>query len=155
MATKKRSKKKAVASKGTRKASTAARSGRSSQATSFKDVQLSYLMNGESGLEQLKSSGVSRNVFRRALGTLKASGQSTGAFERWFTQSFGAITSGGRGRRGPQAGDRRDYKTQQIGDTEEFIRLPLSVLGVKKGDLVSVAFDSGAIRVSRPATGHR
>jgi hypothetical protein len=53
-----------------------------------------------------------------------------------------------RGRAGPTAGEERVYKAQCIKEGEPFLRLPLSTLGVGKGDHVRVRFDGRQIVVA-------
>jgi hypothetical protein len=56
-------------------------------------------------------------------------------------------SSGERGRPAAKVGDVRGYKVQQVGDSDPFIRLPVSLLGLAKGQTATVTFDNGVIRV--------
>ncbi|NBV77994.1 hypothetical protein EBR66_07550 [bacterium] len=56
-------------------------------------------------------------------------------------------SSGERGRPAAKVGDVRSYKVQQVGDSDPFIRLPVSLLGLTKGAVATVFFDNGVIRV--------
>jgi hypothetical protein len=56
-------------------------------------------------------------------------------------------SSGERGRPAAKVGESRGYKVQQVGDSDPFIRLPVSLLGLGKGGVAVVTFDNGVIRV--------
>jgi hypothetical protein len=56
-------------------------------------------------------------------------------------------SSGERGRPAARVGESRGYKVQQVGDSDPFIRLPVSLLGLGKGGVATVTFDNGMIRV--------
>ena len=56
-------------------------------------------------------------------------------------------SSGERGRPAAKVGDTRTYKVQQVGDSDPFIRLPVSLLGLGKGGVVAVTFGDGVISV--------
>jgi hypothetical protein len=56
-------------------------------------------------------------------------------------------SSGERGRPAAKVGESRGYKVQQVGDSDPFIRLPVSLLGLAKGGVATVTFDNGVIRV--------
>ena len=56
-------------------------------------------------------------------------------------------SSGERGRPAAKIGESRGYKVQQVGDSDPFIRLPVSLLGLGKGGVAVVTFDNGVIRV--------
>jgi hypothetical protein len=56
-------------------------------------------------------------------------------------------SSGERGRPAAKVGESRGYKVQQVGDSDPFIRLPVSLLGLGKGGVATVTFDNGVIRV--------
>jgi hypothetical protein len=60
---------------------------------------------------------------------------------------FGDDTPGERGRPAAKVGESRGYKVQQVGDSDPFIRLPVSLLGLGKGGVATVTFDNGVIRV--------
>jgi hypothetical protein len=61
---------------------------------------------------------------------------------------FGDDVAGQRGRPAAKVGDTRAYKVQQVGETDPFIRLPVSLLGLAKGTTASVTFENGRIVVS-------
>ncbi len=55
----------------------------------------------------------------------------------------------GNGKAKPAEGEKRTYRAQQLGDTGDvYLRLPLGVMGIKKGDLVEVAFGGKSIGVT-------
>jgi hypothetical protein len=60
---------------------------------------------------------------------------------------FGEGGTGERGRPSAKIGESRGYKVQQVGDSDPFIRLPVSLLGLAKGGTATVTFDNGVIRV--------
>ena len=64
-----------------------------------------------------------------------------------LADSLAPETSGERGRPAAKVGESRAYKVQQVGDSDPFIRLPVSLLGLAKGGVATVTFDNGMIRV--------
>ena len=60
---------------------------------------------------------------------------------------FGDDEPGARGRPAAKVGDSRAYKVQQVNDTDPFIRLPVSLLGLAKGSTATVTFEDGRIIV--------
>ncbi len=60
---------------------------------------------------------------------------------------LGDSEPGERGRPAAKVGESRGYKVQQVGDSDPFIRLPVSLLGLGKGGVATVTFDNGMIRV--------
>lgn len=117
------------------------------QAVSFKDVQIAYLMNGVSAIEQLYNSGrASKATVRRALRELAQSGRNVEALEQFVSDQLGGA---GRGRAAPSPGESRTYKAQQVKNGGPFLRLPLDVLGVKKGGSVRVRFERDQIIVAK------
>jgi len=57
-------------------------------------------------------------------------------------------SSGERGRPAAKVGDSRAYKVQKVGEMDEFIRLPVSLLGLSKGETATVTFEDGRIVVT-------
>ena len=57
-------------------------------------------------------------------------------------------SSGERGRPAAKVGDSRTYKVQKVGEMDEFIRLPVSLLGLSKGETATVTFEDGRIVVT-------
>ena len=54
---------------------------------------------------------------------------------------------GARGRPAAKVGDSRAYKVQQVGEMDPFIRLPVSLLGLAKGQSATVTFEDDHIIV--------
>ncbi len=69
------------------------------------------------------------------------------ALEALRSDLFGEGGTGERGRPAAKIGESRGYKVQQVGDSDPFIRLPVSLLGLAKGGTATVTFDNGVIRV--------
>ena len=61
---------------------------------------------------------------------------------------FGDDEPGARGRPAAKVGDSRQYKVQKVGEMDEFIRLPVSLLGLPKGATATVTFHDGRIVVT-------
>ncbi len=117
------------------------------QNLSFKDIQISYLTGGVSQVESVFNSGkTSKQTVRKALKELSTSGQDVKALEAWVLERFG---SNGRGRNAPLKGETRLYKAQQVQTGGPFLRLPLEVLGVKKGEQLKVHFGGEKISVEK------
>lgn len=115
--------------------------------TTYKDVQLAYLMNGTQGLDSLRESKrVPSSVFRRALRRFEWEGKKVdlAPFKEWFLRELGPL---GPGRGSPVKGQNRRYRAQQIKKGEPFIRLPVASLDVWKGHLVDVQFEGDRIVV--------
>lgn len=56
--------------------------------------------------------------------------------------------TGERGRPAARLGDTRAYRAQQVGDDGDvFVRLPVGLLGARKGQSVAVTFNDGSITV--------
>lgn len=115
--------------------------------SSFKDVQIAYLMGGVDAVNDLlKGNKASKSTIRRALRDLQSSGKDVDAFERWVIENVGAL---GRGRSAPSSGEVRTYKAQQVKAGGPFLRLPLDVLGIQKGGVIRVRFDADQIVVTK------
>jgi hypothetical protein len=69
------------------------------------------------------------------------------ALEGLRSDLFGEGGTGERGRPAAKIGESRSYKVQQVGESDPFIRLPVSLLGLAKGGSATVTFDNGVIRV--------
>lgn len=125
-----------------------ARESRKKRSTvSFKDVQIAYLMNGISSVEELHHNGkASTATIRRALVQLRHGGREVTTLERWIQENLGV---GVRGRAAPQAGQERIYRAQQIKTSGPFLRLPLTALRISKGEVVSVRFEKDHIVVQK------
>ena len=116
-------------------------------AASFKDVQIAYLCRGLSVVEEMhRSKQASPNTIRRALSHLKETGSEVASLENFVNAKFGI---GARGRAAPIPGQERIYRAQQIKTSGPFLRLPLTSLAVKKGEVIKVAFEDDRIVVKR------
>ncbi len=118
----------------------------------FKDVQIAYLTHGVSAVAAL---GASQKVVRAALRGLVAKGSAAESLEQWCREQFGVgAERGARGVQPPVAGETRTYKAQQLSRTNGgaqnvFLRLPLDILGSKKGSKLRVRFEVDQIVVRR------
>ncbi len=114
---------------------------------SFKDLQIAYLLDGISGVEKLvagkKNAG---SILKRALKEMGGQGRNVETLQKYVDERYG---SSGRGRAMPNVGEERKYKAQQIGDGGTFLRLPLTPIGVKKGGVVKVRFESDRVVVTK------
>jgi hypothetical protein len=86
-------------------------------------------------------------TFDAAVDLLAGQPQVREALEALRSDLFGEGGSGERGRPAAKIGESRGYKVQQVGDSDPFIRLPVSLLGLAKGGTATVTFDNGVIRV--------
>jgi hypothetical protein len=86
-------------------------------------------------------------TFDAALELLAGRPEAREALEGLRSDLFGEGGSGERGRPAAKIGESRGYKVQQVGDSDPFIRLPVSLLGLAKGGTATVMFDNGVIRV--------
>ena len=73
-------------------------------------------------------------------------GRNVETLQKYVDERYG---SSGRGRAMPNVGEERKYKAQQIGDGGTFLRLPLTPIGVKKGGVVKVRFESDRVVVTK------
>jgi len=106
----------------------------------YKDVIIMFLAEGLSLVEKNVEIGrVTVNAVRRAAKDLQASFPERAETLSAFAEKVRPVHTG-RGRSQPVPGDERDYKAQKLGKNEPFLRLPLSVLDVKKGQLITVRF---------------
>ena len=118
----------------------------------YKDVVIMFLAEGLSPIEKNFQSGkVTITALRRAALDLKESYPERSDLLTAFVDKVQPVQPAVRGRTAPKAGDERDYKAQKIGTNEPFLRLPLSVLGVKKGEAVTVLFQEGVLKVTKKA----
>ncbi len=112
------------------------------------DVALSYLMGGVAAVEKLHNEkGFTAATLDSAIETMRDGGQNVVDLlflrEKLFTKSTGQ-----RGRKAAQIGDSRVYSVQEVGETGAFVRLPVGLLGLAKGDDVRVDFLDGRIVVT-------
>ena len=107
--------------------------------TSFKDVEIAFLLDGVDGVQKLKAN---RTTIRKAVQSLQSKGKNADALSALAPAS-------GRGRSMPSSGSERRYRAQQIKTGGAFLRTPLNTIGVKKGGLVSVKFEPDRIIIMR------
>lgn len=112
------------------------------------DVALTYLMGGAAAVAKLHDEkGFSAATLDNAIETIAKGGQDTANLadlrDKLFTKSTGS-----RGRKAAQIGDSRVYSVQEVGDAGAFVRLPVGLLGLAKGDDVRVDFLDGRIVVT-------
>ena len=114
---------------------------------SYKDIQISYLVDGIDSISRLHKEGfASKTAVRRALQNLKETGLEAGSFEQWVLKNLGGGT---RGRPAPKPEQERTYRVQQIKKSGPFLRLPLGALQVEKGEVLSVNFQNDQIVVRK------
>jgi hypothetical protein len=86
-------------------------------------------------------------TFDAAVDLLAGQPQHREALAGLRSELFGDDAPGERGRPAAKVGESRAYKVQQVGESDPFIRLPVSLLGLAKGQTATVTFDNGVIRV--------
>lgn len=116
----------------------------------YKDIALLFLASGISAVEEsFKAEEASPDVFVKACDHLRDSHaqQDIGPFEAFIVANIEIEEGPGRGRPGPEVGNSRVYKAQRVGENEPFIRLPVHLLGCRKGSPVKVTFQDGKMLV--------
>lgn len=114
---------------------------------SVKDVVLAYALRGTEGLDALALEAKS-HLLRKAVALCRVEGNNAVAEAIVaYANARGIVVWPGRGRGIPQEGETRSYKAQQLEKQDPFIRLPVSALRVRKGQVVTVRFASGVIEV--------
>jgi hypothetical protein len=114
--------------------------------------QVAFLMltEGADGVTRLNDKPgceIAPATFDGAVELLASQPQQREALEALRAQILGDGAPGERGRPAAKVGDSRDYKTQQVGDSDPFVRLPVGLLGALKGQTVTVTFGNGVITV--------
>lgn len=111
------------------------------------DVALSFLMGGVAAVEKLHNEkGFTAATLDSAIETMRDGGQNVADLLLLREKKFAKAT-GQRGRKAAQIGDSRVYSVQEVGETGAFVRLPVGLLGLAKGDDVRVTFLDGRIVV--------
>jgi len=111
-----------------------------------KDIIVALMCNGVAGVGALfNDKGFTVATLDSAIDTL--SGTEHAATLTSFREANFAASNGVRGRKAAAIGDTRVYSVQEVKDTGAFIRLPVELLGLAKGDDVSVSFFAGRIVV--------
>jgi hypothetical protein len=119
--------------------------------TTYKDVIIMFLAEGLSLVEKNVEMGkVSVSAVRKAAADLQGQFPERADLLQAFAEKVQPVSLG-RGRTPAKIGDERDYKAQKIGEGEPFLRLPLSVLGVKKGQILTVRFQADRLTVAKKA----
>ena len=112
------------------------------------DVALAYLMGGVKGVEKLHGDkGFTAATLDNAIEAIANGGQDTANLAALRDKLF-VKSTGSRGRKAAQIGDSRVYSVQEVGETGAFVRLPVGLLGLAKGDDVRVDFLDGRIVVT-------
>lgn len=98
-------------------------------------------------LHNTLGSEIAPATFDAAVDLLAAQPETAGELAGIRSDLFGDDAPGARGRPAAKVGDVRPYKVQQVNDADPFIRLPVSLLGLQKGQTASVTFEDGRITV--------
>lgn len=119
------------------------------QTVTAKDVALAAVMGGRDNVINLHSrSGFTLKTLDGAIdlvGSGTVHGDTLASLRGFLFQP----SSGVRGRKGAVIGETRTYTCQEVNDTGAFLRLPVELLGLAKGDTAYVTFLDGQI-VVRP-----
>jgi len=116
---------------------------------SAKDIALAVVTGGASKVRELHNgSGFTAKTLDGAIALFDGTehGATLAALRG---ELFTAVSNGRRGRPAVAVGATREYSVQEVGETGAFVRLPVGVLGLIKGDTVTVSFDDGVITVTR------
>jgi hypothetical protein len=114
--------------------------------------QVAFLMLTEGAdavtrLHNTPGSEIAPATFDAAVGLLSSQPQHREALESLRSELLGDSEPGERGRPAAKIGESRSYKVQQVGESDPFIRLPVSLLGLAKGSVATVTFANGSITV--------
>jgi len=116
------------------------------------DVALAFLMGGIGAVQKLHTDkGFTAATLDNAIETMTEGGQDTAKLVELRGKLFTKST-GSRGRKAATVGDSRNYSVQEVGETGAFVRLPVGLLGLVKGDEVRVTFLDGRIVVESAAS---
>ena len=125
-----------------------------------KDLTMAYLMagGGQKGVDAISPLLVNHtnvvDVLDKVIQSLTINGQSATELQDLSDEFSAAMTPGVKGRKPVTSGQTRNYSVQQIGDDGDvFIRLPLSSLGLSKGERVSATFSADGVQVNRLTKG--
>mgnify|MGYP003151801846 CR=1 FL=1 len=111
----------------------------------FKDVQICYILEGIEGIAKLAPLPGKKTLIQAVNGLTSRGLECDDLLS--FTASNYPVGNG-RGRASIAIGESRTYKVQNVKGSGAFIRLPLSTLKVKKGDVVTVTFKDGSVNVA-------
>ena len=98
-------------------------------------------------LHNSPGSEIAAATFDSACDLLASQPETQSALVALRSDLFGDDEPGARGRPAAKVGDSRAYKVQQVGEMDPFIRLPVSLLGLAKGQSATVTFEDGHIIV--------
>jgi len=98
-------------------------------------------------LHNTAGSEIAAATFDSACDLLASQPETQSALVTLRSDLFGDDEPGARGRPAAKVGDSRAYKVQQVNDTDPFIRLPVSLLGLAKGSTATVTFEDDRIIV--------
>ena len=98
-------------------------------------------------LHNSPGSEIAAATFDSACDLLASQPETQSALVALRSDLFGDDEPGARGRPAAKVGDSRAYKVQQVGEMDPFIRLPVSLLGLAKGQAATVTFENGRITV--------
>ena len=116
------------------------------------DIALAFLMGGIGAVQKLHTDkGFTAATLDNAIETMTEGGQDTAKLVELRGKLFTKST-GSRGRKAATVGDSRNYSVQEVGETGAFVRLPVGLLGLVKGDEVRVTFLEGRIVVESAAS---
>lgn len=115
-----------------------------------KDLTMTYMMKGVNALDPFLADHTDPvGVLGKVRETLVANSQDTDAIDEKIAFWTEKRQPGVKGRKPVAIGESRTYSVQQIGDDgDEFVRLPVSLLGLAKGSKVSALFADGQIIVT-------
>ena len=99
-------------------------------------------------LHNSPGSEIAAATFDSACDLLASQPETQSALVALRSDLFGDDEPGARGRPAAKVGDSRAYKVQQVGEMDPFIRLPVSLLELAKGQSATVTFEDGRIIVT-------
>jgi hypothetical protein len=133
----------------TNTANTANTASANKKRVTAQDVAMLMLVGG--GVEAVtrlhESAGIVAGTFDKAVELLAASPENADALADLRDSLFASEGTGARGRPAVAIGQTRTYRVQEVGDTGAFIRLPVGLLGLEKGQTATVSFENGKITV--------
>jgi hypothetical protein len=115
-----------------------------------KDLEIAFLIGQLDGVNDLLDTAgkvPGKKVFTQALTSLDSKGLETAELAEFITELFPA-SGKGRGKQQPVNGETRFYSVQKVKNSAPFIRLPLSIMGVERGQEVAVTFNGNKIVVT-------
>tara|TARA_R110002051_G_scaffold59951_2_gene109978 strand:+ start:154 stop:549 length:396 start_codon:yes stop_codon:yes gene_type:complete len=115
-----------------------------------KDLEIAFLIGQVEGINDLVADAgkvPGKKVFTQALSALDSKGLETAQLAEFISTLFPA-SGKGRGKQQPVDGETRFYSVQKVKNSAPFIRLPLSILDVERGQEVAVTFNGKKIVVT-------